>query len=317
MATNVKEKKLRDLRIQVAGPTEELNKLAWKVASHLHPQKRTASAVLDAKPEPKKARSAFFIWLGEVGRKEIIAEQFGGNVAEPNWRRMSLRDVASSDVARAELEKEIAKAASVKWGSMSAVDKKQWSEKAEKDKARYKEEMESYELSATSEPKKNSQSVPLASDKVLVSRIGQAPAAPQVQRCDTTPEQKRATRKLPAESEAKKVATGRRTTAAKKSTSKEPAKNTREKKPSTVVPAGQFLKEYYEQPKEKMRKKENGKGKTKENGKEEEKEGKKRSREGSDEDSRSDSSIASSSDSSSDSTESIPPAKRRKRIYRR
>ena len=296
MATNVKEKKLRDLRIQVAGPTEELNKLAWKVASHLHPQKRTASAVLDAKPEPKKARSAFFIWLFEVGRKEIIAEQFGGNG----------KDVAA-----------IAKAASEKWGSMSAVDKKQWSEKAEKDKARYKEEMESYELSAKSEPKKNSQSVPLASDKVLVSRIGQAPAAPQVQRCDTTPEQKRATRKLPAESEAKKVATGRRTTAAKKSTSKEPAKNTREKKPSTVVPAGQFLKEYYEQPKEKMRKKENGKGKTKENGKEEEKEGKKRSREGSDEDSRSDSSIASSSDSSSDSTESIPPAKRRKRIYRR
>ena len=177
MATNVKEKKLRDLRIQVAGPTEELNKLAWKVASEggkppaaapASPQKRTASAVLDAKPEPKKARSAFFIWLFEVGRKEIIAEQFGG--------RDSRKDVLA-----------IAKAASEKWGSMSAVDKKQWNEKAEKDKARYKEEMESYELSAASEPKKNSQSVPLASDKVLVSRIGQAPAAPQVQRCDTTP----------------------------------------------------------------------------------------------------------------------------------
>ena len=308
MATNVKEKKLRDLRIQVAGPTEELNKLAWKVASEggkppaaapASPQKRTASAVLDAKPMPKKARSAFFIWLFEVGRKEIIAEQFGGNG----------KDVAA-----------IAKAASEKWGSMSAVDKKQWNEKAEKDKARYKEEMESYELSATSEPKKNSQSLRGGPTRYR-DRIGQAPAAPQVQRCDTTPEQKRATRKLPAESEAKKVATGRRTTAAKKSTSKEPAKNTREKKPSTVVPLGQFLEEYYEQQKEKKRKKENGKGKTKENGKEEEKEGKKRSREGSDEDSRSDSSIASSSgsssDSSSDSTESIPPAKRRKRIYRR
>ena len=294
MATNVKEKKLRDLRIQVAGPTEELNKLAWKVASEggkppaaapASPQKRTASAVLDAKPKPKKARSAFFIWLFEVGRKEIIAEQFGGNG----------KDVAA-----------IAKAASEKWGSMSAVDKKQWNDKAEKDKARYKEEMESYELSATSEPKKNSQSVPLASDKVLVSRIGQAPAAPQVQRCDTTPEQKRATRKLPAESEAKKVATGRRTTAAKKSISKEPASLRKKEKENGKEPASL-----------RKRKKENGKGKTKENGKEEEKEGKKRSREGSDEDSRSDSSIASSSDSSSDSTESIPPAKRRKRIYRR
>ena len=285
MATNVKEKKLRDLRIQVAGPTEELNKLAWKVASHLHPQKRTASAVLDAKPEPKKARSAFFIWLFEVGRKEIIAKQFGG----------SGKDVTA-----------IAKAAGVKWGSMSDVDKKQWNEKAEKDKARYNKEMESYELSAKSEPKKNSQSVPLASDKVLVSRIGQAPAAPQVQRCDTTPEQKRATRKLPAESEAKKVATGRRTTAAKKSISKEPASLRKKEKENGKEPASL-----------RKRKKENGKGKTKENGKEEEKEGKKRSREGSDEDSRSDSSIASSSDSSSDSTESIPPAKRRKRIYRR
>ena len=190
--------------------------------------------------------------------------------------------------------------------SRSDADKKKWNEKAEKDKARYKEEMESYELSAKSEPKKNSQSVPLASDKVLVSRIGQAPAAPQVQRCDTTPEQKRATRKLPAESEAKKVATGRRTTAAKKSISKEPASLRKKEKENGKEPASL-----------RKRKKENGKGKTKENGKEEEKEGKKRSREGSDEDSRSDSSIASSSDSSSDSTESIPPAKRRKRIYRR
>ena len=133
MATNVKEKKLRDLRIQVAGPTEELNKLAWKVASHLHPQKRTASAVLDAKPEPKKARSAFFIWLFEVGRKEIIAEQFGGND----------KDVQA-----------ITKAAGVKWGSMSDADKKQWKESEENDKKRHAKEMESYVPSETSEPKK-------------------------------------------------------------------------------------------------------------------------------------------------------------------
>ena len=77
--------------------------------------------------------SAYFIWLNEVGRKEIIAEQFGGND----------KDVQA-----------ITKAAGVKWGSMSDADKKQWKESEENDKKRHAKEMESYVPSETSEPKR-------------------------------------------------------------------------------------------------------------------------------------------------------------------
>jgi len=83
--------------------------------------------------KPKKAASAYFIWMNEVGRKEIIAKQFGGNGSKVT---------------------EIMKAAGAMWSSMSDADKKQWNEKAEKDKARHSKEMESYVPSETSEPKK-------------------------------------------------------------------------------------------------------------------------------------------------------------------
>jgi hypothetical protein len=95
------------------------------------PVKRTAGQVTDVKP--KKAASAYFIWMNEVGRKEIIAKQFGGNGSKVT---------------------EIMKAAGAMWSSMSDADKKQWNEKAEKDKARHSKEMESYVPSETSEPKK-------------------------------------------------------------------------------------------------------------------------------------------------------------------
>jgi hypothetical protein len=77
--------------------------------------------------------SAYFIWLNEAGRKDIIAKQFGG----------SGKDVAA-----------IAKAAGVAWGAMSDADKKQWKEKAEKDKIRHANEMKTYVPSESSEPKK-------------------------------------------------------------------------------------------------------------------------------------------------------------------
>merc|ERR1719217_1091673 len=95
------------------------------------PAKRTASQVTDVKP--KKAASAYFIWMNEVGRNEIIAKKFGG---------------AKSKVT------EIMKACGATWSSMSDADKKQWNEKAEKDKIRHSKEMESYVPSETSEPKK-------------------------------------------------------------------------------------------------------------------------------------------------------------------
>jgi len=76
---------------------------------------------------------AYFIWLNEVGRKDIIAKQFGG----------SGKDVAA-----------IAKAAGVAWGAMSDADKKPWNEKAEKDKERHANEMKTYVPSESSEPKK-------------------------------------------------------------------------------------------------------------------------------------------------------------------
>merc|ERR1719217_290651 len=95
------------------------------------PKKRPASEAASVKP--KKALSAYFIWLNEVGRKDIIAKQFGG----------SGKDVAA-----------IAKAAGVAWGAMSDADKKPWNEKAEKDKERHANEMKTYVPSESSEPKK-------------------------------------------------------------------------------------------------------------------------------------------------------------------
>jgi hypothetical protein len=85
------------------------------------PKKRASSATGSTKP--KRALSAYFIWLGEVGRKDIIAKQFGGS---------------GSDVAA------IVKAAGAAWGKMSDKDKKPFQDKADKDKIRYAKEMESY-----------------------------------------------------------------------------------------------------------------------------------------------------------------------------
>jgi len=93
--------------------------------------KRTASQVTDVKP--KKAASAYFIWMNEVGRNEIIAKQFGGDKSKVT---------------------EIMKACGAMWSSMSDADKKQWNEKAEKDKERHANEMKTYVPSESSEPKK-------------------------------------------------------------------------------------------------------------------------------------------------------------------
>merc|ERR1719453_2532750 len=95
------------------------------------PKKRAASEVASVKP--KKALSAYFIWLNEVGRKKIIAEKFGG---------------VGSDVAA------IAKAAGEIWKSMSEADKKPWDAKAAQDKLRHAEEMKTYVPSETSGPAK-------------------------------------------------------------------------------------------------------------------------------------------------------------------
>jgi hypothetical protein len=103
-----------------------------KAAAAVSPSKRPASE-MTTDVKPKKALSAYFIWLNECGRKEIIAKQFNGS---------------GKDVAK------IAKAAGEVWKSMSDADKKKWNEKAVKDKERHAKEMESYVPSETSEPKK-------------------------------------------------------------------------------------------------------------------------------------------------------------------
>jgi hypothetical protein len=94
------------------------------------PAKRKAG---ETSVKPKKAATAYFIWLNEVGRKKIIAEKFGGS---------------GSNVAA------ISKEAGVLWGKMSEADKKPFQAKADKDKARYAKEMESYVPSEDDEPKK-------------------------------------------------------------------------------------------------------------------------------------------------------------------
>merc|ERR1712196_670775 len=83
------------------------------------PKKRAAGA---ASTKPKRAATAYFIWLNEVGRKDIIAKQFGGN---------------GSDVAA------ISKAAGVAWGALSDAAKAPFQKKADADKKRYAEEMKS------------------------------------------------------------------------------------------------------------------------------------------------------------------------------
>jgi hypothetical protein len=71
--------------------------------------------------------------LNEVGRKKSIAEKCGGN---------------QSDVAA------VARGAGELWGALSDADKKPYQALAEKDKARYAKEMESYVPSEDPEPKK-------------------------------------------------------------------------------------------------------------------------------------------------------------------
>lgn len=93
--------------------------------------KRASSEMTDTKP--KRAATAYFIWMGECGRQEIITKQFNGN---------------KSDVTK------IMKACGAAWSAMSDADKKPWNEKAEKDKLRHAKEMESYVPSETSGPVK-------------------------------------------------------------------------------------------------------------------------------------------------------------------
>jgi hypothetical protein len=100
-------------------------------AAPASPSKRALSETTDIKP--KKAATAYFIWLGEVGRREVINKQFNGS---------------GSKVA------EISKAAGAVWREMSEAEKKPWNEKAEKDKLRHAQEMESYVPSETSGPSK-------------------------------------------------------------------------------------------------------------------------------------------------------------------
>jgi hypothetical protein len=100
-------------------------------AAPASPTKRAASEVTDVKP--KKAACAYFIWLNEAGRKEIVAKQFGG---------------VGKDV------KAIAKAAGEAWKKMSDADKAPWNAKAAEDKLRHSKEMESYVPSESSGPAK-------------------------------------------------------------------------------------------------------------------------------------------------------------------
>jgi hypothetical protein len=93
--------------------------------------KRAASETTDVKP--KKAASAYFIWMGECGRQEIITKQFNGDKSKVTL---------------------IMKACGAAWSAMSEADKKPWNEKAEKDKLRHAKEMESYVPSESSGPVK-------------------------------------------------------------------------------------------------------------------------------------------------------------------
>lgn len=84
------------------------------------PKKRKAGEVSNVKP--KRALSAYFIWLNE-NRKMIIDTKCGGS---------------GSDVAA------VSKAAGVMWSAMSDAAKKPYQAKADKDKLRYAAEMKSY-----------------------------------------------------------------------------------------------------------------------------------------------------------------------------
>ncbi|KAL3101918.1 hypothetical protein niasHS_003327 [Heterodera schachtii] len=66
---------------------------------------------------PKRAQSAYFIWM--LANREKIKKP-GMSVAE------------------------VAKAAGVEWGRMSAADKTLWEQKAADDKKRYEQEMTQY-----------------------------------------------------------------------------------------------------------------------------------------------------------------------------
>jgi hypothetical protein len=83
--------------------------------------------------KPKRAATAYFIWMGECGRQEIITKQFNGDKSKVTL---------------------IMKACGAAWSAMSEADKKPWNEKAEKDKLRHAKEMESYVPSESSGPVK-------------------------------------------------------------------------------------------------------------------------------------------------------------------
>jgi len=90
--------------------------------------KRAASETTDVKP--KRALTAYFCWLNEVGRKEAQAK-VGSNAVGP-----------------------VGKAAGEAWKAMSDADKKKYQDMADKDKIRHSKEMESYVPSETSGPSK-------------------------------------------------------------------------------------------------------------------------------------------------------------------
>jgi hypothetical protein len=88
---------------------------------------------METSVKPKKATTAYFAWLNGPGRKDVIAKQFNGS---------------GSNVAA------VVKACGVIWGKMSDKEKAPFVAIAEKDKARYLKEMETYVPSETDEPKK-------------------------------------------------------------------------------------------------------------------------------------------------------------------
>merc|ERR1719473_2077366 len=80
--------------------------------------KKAAAAAKDAGPAPKRAQSAFFIWLN-ANRAEVIQKA----------------GLTPKDVTK------IGKAAGDQWKTMSDADKAPWQRKADDDKKRYTTEM--------------------------------------------------------------------------------------------------------------------------------------------------------------------------------
>jgi len=127
---------VKSAKTEKTSPKKVTEKTAVKPPSPVKPAspvKRAASDAASTDVKPKKAMSAYFLWLNEVGRKKIVAEKFGGS---------------GSNVT------EVVKACGAAWKAMSDADKKPWDAKAAKDKLRHAKEMETYVPSETSGPAK-------------------------------------------------------------------------------------------------------------------------------------------------------------------